>query len=114
MLLGGGVEHVDHYRVQRRRRLVSEHDRRRARPSAVGEGCPPLPATRGLNGSNTGQVRCSVVVAARDEEARLEETVRHLLAQHGVAVDVIAVDDRSTDRTGEILRRLAGLSAARP
>ena len=51
--------------------------------------------------------RCSVVVAARDEEARIENTIRHLLVQRGVALEVIAVDDRSTDRTGEILRRLA-------
>ena len=58
-----------------------------------------------------GPVRCSVVVAARDEEARVEATVRHLLAQRGVRVEVIAVDDRSTDRTGEILRRLAAEDA---
>lgn len=51
--------------------------------------------------------RVSVVVAARDEERRIETTVRRLLAQEGVALEVIAVDDRSTDRTGEILRSLA-------
>jgi glycosyltransferase involved in cell wall biosynthesis len=48
-----------------------------------------------------------VVIAARDEEARIEGTVRHLLAQRGVEAEFIVVDDRSTDRTGEILRRLA-------
>ena len=58
-----------------------------------------------------GAVRCSVIVAARDEEARLEETVRHLLAQRHVAVDVIVVDDRSADATGDILRRLASEDA---
>ena len=52
-------------------------------------------------------VRCSVVMAARDEEARIEGTVRHLLAQRGVEAEFIVVDDRSTDRTSEILRRLA-------
>lgn len=56
-------------------------------------------------------VRCSIVVAARDEEARIETTVRHLLAQAGVAVEVIVVNDRSTDRTGEILQRLAAEDA---
>jgi glycosyltransferase involved in cell wall biosynthesis len=52
-------------------------------------------------------VRCSVVLAARNEEARIENTVRRLLAQCGVQMEIIVVDDRSTDRTSEILRRLA-------
>jgi glycosyltransferase involved in cell wall biosynthesis len=58
--------------------------------------------------SSPGQrVRCSVVIAARDEEARIEGTMRRLLAQRGGTVEFIVVDDRSTDGTGEILRRLA-------
>ncbi|HUF61379.1 MAG TPA: glycosyltransferase family 2 protein, partial [Verrucomicrobiales bacterium] len=72
-----------------------------------------LPALRDLDqpalpeSPNDGIVRCSVVIAARDEEARIEETIRLLLAQRGVEIDLIVVDDRSTDRTGEILRRWA-------
>ncbi len=54
-----------------------------------------------------GRVRCSVVIAARDEEARIDQTIRHLLAQRGVEAEFIVVDDRSTDLTGEILRRMA-------
>jgi glycosyltransferase involved in cell wall biosynthesis len=50
--------------------------------------------------------RCSVVIAARDEATRIERTVRHLLAQVGVTIDIIVVDDRSTDRTADVLRRL--------
>ena len=57
--------------------------------------------------SAADRVRCSVVIAARDEEARIEGTVRHLLAQRGLEAEFIVVDDRSTDRTGEILGRLA-------
>ncbi len=53
------------------------------------------------------QVRCSVVIAARDEESRIEQTVRRLLGQRGVELELIIVDDRSADRTSEILRRLA-------
>jgi hypothetical protein len=70
-----------------------------------------LRATRGLDFASPGPVTCSVVVAARDEQTRLEGTVRHLLAQEDVAVEVIVVDDRSTDRTGDILRRLASEDA---
>jgi glycosyltransferase involved in cell wall biosynthesis len=65
-----------------------------------------LPALDTLPGGSS-PIRCSVVIAARDEEARIEQTVRHLLAQRGVELDIIVVDDRSADRTGEILRRLA-------
>ena len=58
------------------------------------------------DGANDSRVQCSVIVAARDEESRIEDTVRHLLAQRGIQLEVIVVDDRSTDRTGEILGRL--------
>jgi len=54
-----------------------------------------------------GKVHCSVIVAARDEEARIEQTVRRLLAQRGVELELIVADDRSTDRTSEILELLA-------
>jgi glycosyltransferase involved in cell wall biosynthesis len=52
-------------------------------------------------------IKCSIVIAARDEAARIEQTIRRLLAQRGVELEVIVVDDRSTDGTGEILQRLA-------
>ncbi len=64
------------------------------------------PADDNLGGRRTDLVRCSVIVPARDEGARLEATIRGLLAQRDVAIDVIAIDDRSTDATGDILRRL--------
>jgi hypothetical protein len=52
-------------------------------------------------------IRCSVIVPARNEEDRIEKTIRHLLNQGRVSIEVIGVDDRSSDRTGEILARLA-------
>jgi glycosyltransferase involved in cell wall biosynthesis len=52
-------------------------------------------------------IRCSVVVAAREEAARIEQTLRRLLAQRGVSLEVIIVDDRSADGTGDIVRVVA-------
>ena len=67
-----------------------------------------LPALRDLPAApDADPVRCSVVLAARDEEARVSGTIRRLLGQTGVLVEVIVVDDRSTDRTREILDGLA-------
>ncbi len=53
----------------------------------------------------------SVVVPARDEAAALEQAIRSLLAQDYPAIEVIAVDDRSTDETAAILARLAAADA---
>src|SRR5688572_16016120 len=60
---------------------------------------PPLGTSKTdeLHSVPKEQVRCTVVVAARDEEAHIADTVRRLLAQRGVQMDVIVVDDRSTD-----------------
>ena len=49
----------------------------------------------------------SIVVPARDEERSIERCVRSLCTQRFVDAEVIVVDDRSTDRTSEILARLA-------
>lgn len=51
--------------------------------------------------------RCSVIIAARNEEARIENAIRHLLQQTAVTLEIIVVDDRSTDQTTSILDRLA-------
>jgi glycosyltransferase involved in cell wall biosynthesis len=72
-----------------------------------------LPSLRELrktgsgDGSDADRVRCSVVIAARDEQSRIEQTVLHLLAQQGIGLEVIVIDDRSTDKTGEMVRKLA-------
>ncbi|WP_166173599.1 glycosyltransferase [Rubrobacter tropicus] len=50
----------------------------------------------------------SVVLAARDEGAEVGEAVRSVLEQdYPGRLEVVAVDDRSTDRTGEIFTELA-------
>src|SRR6185503_9698987 len=39
--------------------------------------------------------------------ARIEETMRSLLGQKGVDLEILAVDDRSTDGTWQILQKMA-------
>ncbi len=51
--------------------------------------------------------RLSIVVPARNEERSIERCVRSLLAQRWVDLEVIAVDDRSSDATPQILECLA-------
>jgi glycosyltransferase involved in cell wall biosynthesis len=49
----------------------------------------------------------TVLVAAKDEEANIERCVRGLLAQDYSRLQVIAINDRSSDQTGVILDQLA-------
>ena len=54
-------------------------------------------------------VSVSVLLPVRDEEHRVEPCLRALLAQRGVpAYEVVVLDDGSTDRTAEVVRRVAG------
>lgn len=51
--------------------------------------------------------RVTVVVAARNEADAIENTLRSLLDSQHPELTVVAVDDRSTDETGAIIRRVA-------
>jgi hypothetical protein len=51
--------------------------------------------------------RISVVIPARNEEQDLESGLRSVLAQQGVELDVIVINDHSTDQTGAIADRIA-------
>ena len=53
----------------------------------------------------------AVIVPARDEEAAIESSLRSLLASTGLRLEIIAVDDRSTDRTGLLMDSLAQSAA---
>lgn len=49
----------------------------------------------------------SAIVPARDEERSIASALRSRLADEYPALQVVAVDDRSTDRTGELIGELA-------
>lgn len=57
--------------------------------------------------SRTTWPKLSVITPACDEEAEIEPALRSLLGQAYSALEVVAVDDRSTDDTGAIIDRLA-------
>ncbi len=59
-------------------------------------GLAPLPA----------KLRLSVVVPVYNEERTVEEVIRRV-RQHPCAIQVVVVDDASTDGTAEVLARLA-------
>ena len=48
----------------------------------------------------------SVVIPARNEERSVENTIRSLMKQKGVSLEVIVVNDHSEDKTGKILEAL--------
>ncbi len=56
----------------------------------------------------TGHPRVSVILPARNEEKYIAKCLDSLLAQDYPNFEVIAINDGSTDRTGEIIKRYAG------
>lgn len=60
-----------------------------------------FPRLRAADGRRRPAV--SVVIPARNEERAIETTVRAMLAQEGIDLQLIVVDDRSTDSTRAIL-----------
>jgi glycosyltransferase involved in cell wall biosynthesis len=58
--------------------------------------------------SPAGNPRVSIIVPARNEEETIEPALNALLALDYDNYEVIAVNDRSTDRTREIMERVAG------
>jgi glycosyltransferase involved in cell wall biosynthesis len=56
--------------------------------------------------------RASIVVPARNEESDIEDALSRLLRLEYDNYEVLAVNDRSTDRTGEIMERVAASPVA--
>lgn len=57
--------------------------------------------------SSEDEVRVTAVVPVRDGVGQIAGTIETLLAQTGVRLDVIVVDDRSEDGTAELIDRIA-------
>jgi glycosyltransferase involved in cell wall biosynthesis len=60
----------------------------------------------------SGNPRVSIIVPARNEEEDIERSLTRLLALDYDNYEVIAVNDRSTDRTGENMETVAGRASA--
>jgi glycosyltransferase involved in cell wall biosynthesis len=60
-----------------------------------------------LDGLRARPTFVSIIVPARNEARIIEQSVHSFLAQDYPALEVIVVNDRSTDATGEILRGIA-------
>ena len=58
--------------------------------------------------------KVSVIVAARNEAAGIESALRSLLSQEGVELELIVVDDDSSDDTLSIVKRVEADAGARP
>ena len=69
------------------------------------------PPSRFVSDASTGP-DITVVVPACNEEASIEATLRSLLASKGLRIQILAVNDRSTDSTGERMERVASEAAA--
>jgi glycosyltransferase involved in cell wall biosynthesis len=63
--------------------------------------------------ATSGNPRVSIIVPARNEENDIKRSLARLLALDYDNYEVIAVNDRSTDRTGEIMEEVLGSGQGR-
>ncbi|MGB7354033.1 MAG: glycosyltransferase, partial [Acidobacteriaceae bacterium] len=70
-------------------------------PNLLDSRYDPVPAR-----STSENRRITVIVPARNEAPTIEATLRSLLSQT-IPLEILAVDDRSTDDTGAIMDRVA-------
>jgi glycosyltransferase involved in cell wall biosynthesis len=75
-------------------------------PNVCTDPLPPL--------SDSDGPALTVIVPARDEEASIDACLSSLLASTGLRLQIIAINDRSTDKTGERMDWLAAEVLAAP
>lgn len=63
------------------------------------DSLPPVPANDAVN--------LTVIIPARDEERSIDASLRSLLSSTGIRLQIIAVNDRSADSTGERMDAIA-------
>ena len=79
------------------------------RTTSARRNLPKLPdlLKESITTEQTPQPQITVIVPARNEEQAIEQTLRSLFAQQNISIEILAVNDRSTDQTGEIMDRIA-------
>jgi hypothetical protein len=74
-------------------------------------GIPGLLLLLRARGTPPAGTRVSILIPARDEEANIAACLDAAAASRGVEVEIIVMDDGSTDRTAEIVRGYAARDA---
>lgn len=71
----------------------------------------PLPPLHDAKGNDIGHDSVvspiSVLIPARNEEANIAEALRSILRSSGIDFEIVVLDDDSTDRTAEMVRKFA-------
>lgn len=83
---------------------------------AVVKGMASLPdvvAHPSYESPHTDRGQITVIVPARNEAATIQATLRSLASSRAVRLQIIAVNDRSTDKTGELMKDVAAELAAK-
>ncbi len=75
---------------------------------------PDLRAARYAAPDSKNETTLTVIVPARNEGKAIEACLQSLLASAGVRLEMIAVDDRSTDDTGCIMDKVSKQAASGP
>ena len=71
------------------------------------QGSRSIPLLETIEPALVEAPRVSIVVSSRDEERAIEGAVRSLLRQDYPDLEIVAVDDSSTDATGAVLQRVS-------